>query len=248
LIAGFLLLVVGSPSEAALVLTPSSLSPGTPYRLAFVTSGVRDASSSNIADYNAFVTAAANSVAELADLGVSWYAIASTGDVDARVNTLTIPSSDPDNPAGVPIFLLSGLKLADHYNDLWNSSVDVRFNISELGTNLGDVPVWTGTTTNGTARFEPGPGSVALGANSVAGTGSTDEVNQDWIHDSTFPSSFQAHFYAVSSVLTVPDPPPAVAAPEPPALLVWVVIAGAGAVVVRKSRGRGRAPESEQDV
>ena len=45
---------------AAIITLPTSLSPGEEYRLAFVTSGTRDATATDIADYNTFVTDAAN--------------------------------------------------------------------------------------------------------------------------------------------------------------------------------------------
>jgi len=57
--------------QAAPVVIPPGLGPGDTYRLALVTSGVRDGNSSNIADYNAFASAAANSVTELAALGTN---------------------------------------------------------------------------------------------------------------------------------------------------------------------------------
>jgi hypothetical protein len=50
--------LVGSSGEslAAPITVPTGLNPGDRYRLAFVTSTTRDARSSNIADYNLFVT------------------------------------------------------------------------------------------------------------------------------------------------------------------------------------------------
>jgi hypothetical protein len=86
---------------------PSGLSPGDKYRLAFVTSTTRDATSSDIADYNAFVTAVANTVPALTELGTTWTAIGSTAAVDARDNTNT----NPGNAEGVPIYLLDGTLL-----------------------------------------------------------------------------------------------------------------------------------------
>ena len=56
---------------AAPVTAPTSLNVGDQYRLVFVTSAVRDATSTNIADYNAFVSGVANGQAELAALGTS---------------------------------------------------------------------------------------------------------------------------------------------------------------------------------
>ena len=79
--------LLGLPSLAAVapIAIPPGLNPGDQYRLAFVTSTTRDATSGNIAVYNEFVTASATAQAELNALGTTWTAIASTGDVDARV-------------------------------------------------------------------------------------------------------------------------------------------------------------------
>ncbi len=63
--------------------------PGDFYRLAFVTSTTRDAVPTDIADYNAFVTATAEAVPELLALGTTWSVIGSTASVDARDNTGT---------------------------------------------------------------------------------------------------------------------------------------------------------------
>jgi hypothetical protein len=70
---------------AAAIAVPPGLNPGDTYRIIFVTSTGRDALSPDIAGYNAFVTAAANSDAGLASLGATWKALAST----AAVNVLT---------------------------------------------------------------------------------------------------------------------------------------------------------------
>ena len=71
------------------ITIPTGLNPGDQYRISYVTSTIRDVTSSNIADYNAFVTAAADSVIEPAALGTSWTAIGSTASIDARDNTNT---------------------------------------------------------------------------------------------------------------------------------------------------------------
>ncbi len=119
------LLVAPTVASAQIVTTPVGLSPGDQYRLGFVTITKRDASSSNIADYNDFVTTAANSEPDLLALGATWTAIGSTSTVDARDNTGTNPTS-----TGVPIYLLDGIsKIADNNADLWDGSIDNFFNI-----------------------------------------------------------------------------------------------------------------------
>ena len=120
---------------------------GDSYRLAFVTSGGRDAQSTDIADYNMFVSTAANNVPELAALDTRWFEIASTDSVDARDNTGTAP------PGDVPVFLLNDTMLAFSYGDLWDWSMAVPWDVTELGaTATGSNVVWTGTGGFGTAE------------------------------------------------------------------------------------------------
>ena len=97
-------------ASAAIVTTPTDLSFGDQYRLAFVTSTTRDPTSSDIGVYNMFVTTAANTQADLVALGTTWTAIGSTFTTDARDNTGTNPSS-----TGVPIYRLSITNRIDRF-------------------------------------------------------------------------------------------------------------------------------------
>ena len=67
----------------AITIVPTGLNAGDTYHLVFVTSTTRNATSTNIADYDAFV----NNVADLASnaqLGdINWKVIGSTSSVDA---------------------------------------------------------------------------------------------------------------------------------------------------------------------
>src|SRR5262245_19190294 len=108
-------LLIASSASGIPITAPTGLNPGDLYRLAFVTSTTRSAYSSNIDDYNTFVTNVANTVPELASLGTTWKAIGSTATVDARDNTGTNPVPDG---VGVPIFLLNDTLLAADNFDL----------------------------------------------------------------------------------------------------------------------------------
>ncbi|MDP6563784.1 MAG: PEP-CTERM sorting domain-containing protein [Alphaproteobacteria bacterium] len=166
------------------------------YRLAFVTSTTRDATSTDIGVYNAFVTAAANSVTELAALGTTWKVIASTATVSARENTNTIPGTDG---TGIPIYLLDGsTKIADNYADLWNF-IDAPLNIDENG-NLREVIVHTGSDLFG----NPHP-AQPLGA-SVVISGVSDQSDQRWMQYWQQSSTTSLSFYAMSDVLYVAEP------------------------------------------
>ena len=101
-------LATASAAQAALVVVPADLAPGAQYRLVFVTDGTRDATSSDINDYNTFVTnqvtgsplATALTTAGF-NLGtITWKAIGSTSATSAKVNTST-DGSQPDVPIGV---------------------------------------------------------------------------------------------------------------------------------------------------
>ena len=189
------LFVLGVNSAEACPVAPPGINNGEPFRLAFVTSGVRDAESTEIADYNAFVSAAANAVPELAAIGTQWFAIVSTATVDARDNTDTAP------PGDVPVFLLDGTMLAESYNDLWDWSIAFPLNVSELCTTVeSNLNIWTGTGGFGTADQALGTASPTIGTG--AGT-----INQQWVRFGATASSADHRFYAISGVLTDPSTP-----------------------------------------
>jgi len=119
--AGVALATLGtSAAQAALVVVPTGLNPGDQYRLVFVTSGTRNATSSNINDYNTFVTNQVTGSAlatQLTTAGfnlgtITWKAIGSTFATSAKVNTGT-DGSQPD----VPIYLIDGNKVANNNAD-----------------------------------------------------------------------------------------------------------------------------------
>ncbi len=192
-------------ASAAIVTLPSGLNPGDQYRLGFVTSGQRNAASTNIADYNTFVTNAANAVPELAALNTQWFVIGSTSTVDARTNTGTTPSSAGGSLGG-PIFLLNDTMLASSNDDLWDGSIATPLNFTEQMTTLtgGSSPsnrVWTGSNFSNGTIFRP------LGSNLV-NVGALNASNGHWIGSTSFlDENGNGHFYALSAPLTaVPTP------------------------------------------
>ena len=191
-----------SQALADIITLPTSLSPGQQYRLAFVTSGGRNAHSNLISDYDSFVSDAANAVPQLQALGTTWNAIASTQFTDARVTTNTVPSTVQGGSAGVPIFLLNDSLLASSNDDLWDGSVNTAFNWTELGTvRSGDV--WTGTTFDGLR--EVGLGNVNI---SIATVGRTSEINSAWVNHHRDAKAHSRAIYAISGTLIagVPEP------------------------------------------
>jgi hypothetical protein len=194
-------LVAALTAFAGPITVPSGLNPGDHYRLAFVTSTTRDATSLNIADYNTFVTNVANSVPQLASLATSWSVIGSTPTVDARDNTLTNPNvvADPS----VPIYTLGNSEIAVSNSGLWSpsgSGLLAALNIDETGSLRSSTLVWTGSTFTGI-----GSAAAELGTAS-AREGTDGNTNVAWIQFLTDSSTLSKNFYAISGVLTVPEP------------------------------------------
>jgi hypothetical protein len=204
------------PAHAGLITTPAGLNPGDHYRLFFVTSTKTNAQSTDIADYNAFVTSVANTQTELAALGTTWAAVGSTAAVDARDNTGTNPTAE----TGVPIYLLSGALLASNNADLWDGTLLTFPEIFEDGTRWvsGGSPteVWTGTNADGTTSVPLGAGQPTWGAaNASLGA---------WMNTAAEVNIAQFAMYAISGDLTVPVPVPATGLlliPGLLGLLVW---------------------------
>jgi len=210
------LLVVAFCSEgyAAIILQPPGLNPGDLYRLVFVTSGTRDATSSNIADYNSFVTAQANQNPALQALGTNWRAIGSTISIDARDNTFTNPADQ-----GVEIFNLGGEKVAVSNADFWDDSLMSSISVDQLGAFTAD---FVGTGTSNTGELSPGS---TLGSD-VIQVGASDSTGNAWVSLGFGDDARGWRFYGISDVLT--------AVPEPGSLLM----VGLGTFVLSIARRR----------
>ncbi|MYC36644.1 MAG: hypothetical protein F4X66_06985, partial [Chloroflexi bacterium] len=127
-------------------LAPDDLSPGSRFRLLFVTSGARDATSSDINVYNQFVQAAARAGhSALSDSCADRFkVVGSTDTIDANTNTLT-RLTDVD----AAIYWLGGEKVADHYGDFYDGSWDSRDHRTESAGIRPASEVFTGSQSNG---------------------------------------------------------------------------------------------------
>ena len=234
--AGVALATLGtSAAQAALVVVPPGLNPGDQYRLVFVTAGTRNATSSDINDYNTFVTSQVTGSAlatQLTTAGfnpntITWKAIGSTSATSAKVNTGT-DGTQPD----VPIYLIDGNRVANNNADLWDGSIAKSIDRTQIDTSK-NASVWTGTQAGGSTGS---PLGNAIGFPPVANMGATIYTDSRWINDITFLSVSQSlSLYGMSSVLTVPSA--AVSVPEPSSLLGFITLGGlmlGGAV--RKAR------------
>jgi len=187
-------------AAAAPITVPAGLHSGDHYRLAFVTGTDTPATSSDIAYYNTFVTSAADSVSQLAALGTTWSAIASTATVAARDNTNTNPAS-----AGAPIYNMAGQLLATSNADLWDGSLSALLTYNETGAVAapGFTEAWTGT---GSAGMPTGSSDPLGTAAPVWGDSQSAMI---WVYAQQGEYLAPAHhtLYGISGMLTVsPEP------------------------------------------
>ena len=129
-------------------LIPSGLGAGAEFRLIFISSGTRNAASTDIADYNTFVqTAAAAGHADIQSYSSAFRVVGSTADVDARYNTGTTYTADDK---GVAIYWLGGAR--------WPTNT--RTSTTEGGTTR-PTPRTSPATTAAPPHRTIGPGPAA---------------------------------------------------------------------------------------
>jgi hypothetical protein len=184
--------------QAAAVYVPPSLNFGDTYRIIFVTSDTRDATSSDIADYNAFVSAAALTDPGLASLGTTWTALASTTAVNVLTNT-GLSSSDTTTP----FFNTQGNPIATGVTGFPGLYYDINSGhlhpIDDQAGNFDPVFVWTGTDNTGATNGPLGGASVGVGI-------ASSNNNQWTLWNYAVPTGMMP-LYGVSGLLTVtPEP------------------------------------------
>ena len=176
-------------------LIPDGFGPGEQFRLLFVTAEARDAASSQIADYDAFVRdQAAAGHASIRSYSSKFRVVGSTEGFGARGHTNT---TDP----GVPIYYLNGAKIADNYNDFYDGSWDSVEPRNENGDVLTAVVVWTGTQSDGTCS-----GNCLGSELTIVGR---PEFQGDGLDGGIAGSSFDERFYALSPIFMVDGLPEA---------------------------------------
>ena len=152
---------------------PSGISGGDQFRLIFLSSTKRKATSLDIADYNTFVQDLAagghNAIRPYADgfnvVGCTASMPGFPAGVNARDNTGTTGT-------GVPIYWLKGNRVANNYADFYDGSWDDEANVKNesgnngLNINQSANRPWTGCEHDGTEAFVSGA-SEGLGENDV---------------------------------------------------------------------------------
>ena len=209
-------------AEAGIILqTPAGLNPGDQFRFVFVTDGIRDATSTNIADYDSFVNSQAGG-ATYNGVVVSWLAIASTDSVDAI---------DHVGQATAPVYLSDGTLVTTDTtpSGLWSGALVHQINL-DLAANLVQTFVWTGTNPTGTGFGGP------LGSPPTPQVGSTTDTNGAWVSSGRSQIGDARNFYGISSVLTV-----AQAVPEPSTLTMLGIALSVGLAVDWAHRRRFRS-------
>ena len=164
LLAATALLALAVPAQAQTemvpadwALKPADIAAGGQFRLMFVSSTTRDATSTDIATYNTFVsTRAAAGVTAMQTYADDFTALVSTESVNARTNTLT-RATDTD----VPIYWVrtgtvpAGSRVADDYADLYDGTWKTGAGgYDESGGTVGidSDRFWTGMNTDGTTH------------------------------------------------------------------------------------------------
>ncbi len=186
------------------VITPPSLQVGDQYQLIFVTSDSLPATSTNIADYNAFVTAeaAANPILAAFDAanGVTWTAIGSTTGVNAKVNA----------PSSSTVYNMNGDLIANAAQPLYADSLFAPIAYDQFGNAVGNIEIWTGNGHGGVASSGEELGSLDTTFGAPGYTSPAWEVYADAAYFGLVPSD-SLPLYALSSEITVTPEPGTVA-------------------------------------
>jgi len=186
-----------SASVLAGVILPSE--PGLTYRIAFVTSGSRDATSTDISVYNQFVTDY-SPTGDSRLVGITWTAIASTQSMNAKINTFTSTSA---SDASYPIYDTHAGLIWTGNVDLWDGTQTAPFTYDESGVSFTTVQVWTGTGNDGSTVYPLGVPRPNYGQTNPQGYWLSAGVPVN-----IFSRSAPLHLYGLSSPITNPTPEP----------------------------------------
>jgi len=223
-IAAAMILNLVPTASSEVIVRPPDLQPGDSYRLMFTTAEKRDATSSDPDVYNAFVQNSANASPELLTLGLEWRAYVGTEERSPAENAW-LEWGEEDIDAGEPIYLLDGRLIAENNAGFYtglsdgmltNSDLDQIGNAilhSNLVTSpnepIVEIPVWTGSDFSGEVVGKGlGDQDRPFSTIADAGPAAYARSRSNGLAVSGHTQTYSAHFYALSSVITIPVPEP----------------------------------------
>lgn len=166
---------------------------GDKYHVGFISSGTRDATSPDRADYDAFVQAAADAVGWDS---ATWYAVvACYNDPEYPNHTAARDNNVPTMTSSYAILRPDGEKLADNGADLADGP-DIFYNVTETG---GEYNGGVGT---GGGRMMGDPGETNIER------GDSTRTNGTWWRVYNGSQTSQWHIYALSDELTLESDAP----------------------------------------
>lgn len=146
--AGLLRADLLSPDSRVMASVIAPTDGATVFHYIFFTSDGIDATSGLYETYQTFVNNQVATEAILANLGVDWYALVSTG-ADGHAANTGLPTDS------FPVYNTAGQRLADSISDLWNTSVRALTFAPAYDQHGTYIPLvypfyaWTGSTSTG---------------------------------------------------------------------------------------------------
>jgi hypothetical protein len=188
-------LSVSGTASATLIESIAALEENAMYRVLFVTSSSRDATSSSITDYNDFVSTAAASGSVTGSLGLTWKALASTSGVNAQMNTGVFNSDF----SLVTMFNTAGEIVATTGANFWEAPLNFPISYTEDAIGVASS-VHTGTESGGT-----GGAIYALGNTYSINADVTQFTQNCYIYCEVSLSTNQLSLYGVSAIVLKPQ-------------------------------------------
>jgi hypothetical protein len=183
--------ITSSASQApAQLILPIGLPHGTPYQLIFVTADAIEATSTNIDDYNLFVTEEArlNPMIPI----TTFHVVGSTNSLDANLNALS---------GGLPVYNTRGIRVAGP-EGIYTGSILSPVAYDQFGMPVNGS-VWTGSNADGTSN-----GPVTSLGDGLPKHGNSFDTNSSWLAGAvTSLPGEKLPLYALSTALVVtPEP------------------------------------------